>query len=207
MRLKIGFTLLAASASLLLTAHGTQAQNLVQDPGFEIAPGGFYNAPATLGPGSAWKVTQATDIVNTTASLAHSGNHFLIFGFTTSGGLQQVINTTPGTLYDVSFWLRNAAAGNGFPPYSVSVNWDGTDLVGSPFQGPLGSWGEFKITGLKATTAATPLTFSVNNIQQTVFLDDVSVVVNTPEPGAVALLSGLGATGAFSLLRRRKRRK
>jgi hypothetical protein len=207
MLLHTRLSLLLPLGGLLALAHSAGAQNIVQDPGFEAAPGGFYDAPSTLGSSNPWKVTTGTDIVNTNAGLAHSGSHFLIFGFTSNGGILQNLNTTPGTLYDLSFWLRNAAAGNGFPPYSVAVNWNGTDITGSPFQGPQGSWGQFTVTGLTATSASTPLTFKVNNIQQTVFLDDVRVAVNTPEPGAVALLSGLGVCGGLSVRRRHRNRK
>lgn len=191
MPLKMRLTLLAASASLFSLAHGAQAQNIVQDGGFESAATGFYDEPASLGDG--WKVTAGTDIVSSSAGRSHTGTHFLIFGFTSSGGLQQILNTTPGGTYDLSFWLRNADP-NFFPPYPVSVNWNGVDVTGSPFTGPLGSYGQFIVSGLLATNATTALTLSVTNIQQTVFLDDVRVSAGVPEPGAVALICGLGVS-------------
>ncbi len=167
-------------------AHG---QNLVQNPGFET---GDLTGWATVGP-----VTVGTPgITGSSAAYFAQGNAF-------TDTLTQTLATTTAADYDVSFNLQGTSqfvdlrvylGTGGFPIYEGFGAQDGVH--------------NFTYT---ATTNSDNLEFWADFTGDTFLLDNVSVTPHTtpsstPEPGSVALLIGLSATGAGFLGRTRLRK-
>ena len=113
--------------------------------------------------------------------IVHSGNYGAFLG---EGGhsatLSQKMATTPGQLYQLSFWLDNAQSGSN---QCFAASWGGSTLVDLT-NPPAFGWTNFQFV-VSAGAAKTLLQFSVENDPNFFGFDDVSV---TPVP-AVALES------------------
>ncbi|MDQ1097483.1 MULTISPECIES: carbohydrate binding domain-containing protein [Chryseobacterium] len=92
------FTLLSIAGSLLFT----NAQNLVQNPGFETG---------TLAPWAAGWNTSYT--APTVVSDAHTGTYGANYNATATTGFFQNINVTAGVQYTLSFWFKVSGSGTG----------------------------------------------------------------------------------------------
>lgn len=142
---------------------------------------------------------QGVDHINATnlgnANWAHSGTQAVdMAGSPGPGSIYQDLTTVNGQSYNVSFWLSS----NGGPfTNSLSVEWGGANV--GTFSSPgFGSWTQFTIGGLVATSSTTRLQFNgLFQGNQGALLDDVSVV---PEPMTLLALAPLAA-----LARRRRR--
>ncbi len=196
-----------------------QAQNIVQDPGFESANSGTggmdYTAPDFIGDG-VWQVTQGEVAVYnnsfTSNVQSHSGNQLAVLtpNFT-ANTLSQTLTTTPGATYTLSFF---AAANN--TPNTFGVTFDGVAVAGIPTSLPdtsvngailPSSYIEYTATGLRASSAGTILSFTASNPAGLIVLDDV-MVRPSAVPAPSALLTALmGATPVLSLACRRLRRR
>jgi hypothetical protein len=194
------WSLLSGTVALALfcsAATTTPAQaNLVLNPGFET--GDFTNWTTTPRPsgGSSFGVDSAS----------HSGDFAAYFnalyntpdknvGFDT---ISQTLSTTPGALYDMSFWLSD---GFGNPPEEFRVFFGGTlveDIGAEGFP-----YTQYTLTGLAGTGSSTVLEIQGYN-QAAFHVDDISVTeAAVPEPGTW-LASGLVAVVlAVRLFRRR----
>lgn len=171
------------------------AQNLVQDPGFELSPGGTGQAAFS----SAWQLNEQgsppqTQLsgVGTSGAFSHSG--LKQANLTDDPGqtgtlLQQMLATSPATSYLLSFWL----AFDKDPQLGPSVDnlfqvFFGGSLVFTatsanlPAPGPngIGSYRQFFVP-VTAATSSTSLQFSFRHDQDFWRLDDISVRV--PEGG------------------------
>ncbi len=93
-------------------------------------------------------------------------------------------------------------------PNSLAVYFDGNLLAG-PFTVPDNVGYEQYSYAVTATSAASLLRFTVSNDPDYTLLDDISVtaVAAVPEPGSLALLIGMGLSGAGFLVRRRKQER
>jgi hypothetical protein len=114
--------------------------------------------------------------------------------------ISQMITTTPGDSYTVSFYL--AAPENGTPNY-FSVNFGTTSFSFTNF-GASFDWQQFVLTTV-ATSNQTELSFTFRNDPAYWYLDNVSVEVSSgtvPEPGTLALF-GSGVLGIAAFARRR----
>ncbi len=126
------------------------------------------------------------------------GNYMAYFGpIGSPGGISQDVATTPGTRYTVSFYLMN----DGGTPSSYKADFGGNVLVSEVNPGLFG-WTHFSYTVLAAAnTSVTDLTFQQNPAY--FYLDNVSVVQTTPEPGVYGVLA-LGLAGLIIAMRRRE---
>ena len=170
----------------VLTLAGTQAYaNLVLNPGFEI---GFF--------------TDWTESRMEVASSPHSGTEA---GMSQPGDatLSQAISTTPGSEYDITFWL-SLSSYEPPQPTTFSAAWGGTTEFSIT---PTFNFGytEETIHNVTATTASTILFFDLNTDGGEFFIDDVSVVdvtpAGVPDGGWTAALLGVGfaALGFFKI--------
>jgi hypothetical protein len=125
----------------------------------------------------------------------------------------QTLNTVPGTVYDLTFYVY----ADGLPDLTnnfdngLRVRWDGAivgDYVNIPttnpnfFLVPGGPMTLFTISGLLATDAATELSFGGRDDPSLLFIDNVAVVAapgEVPEPAQLLVWSVLAACGAWGI--------
>jgi hypothetical protein len=215
---------LAPIVLVLGLAAEARAANIVQDSGFELAAPSalagdlnFYTNGQSID-GGIWNVTQGTVGVDTSTSFVFDGSKSLLLDGDNGGpdSLTQVLSTTPGQLYTLSFWA------NADVPNSFSATFGGVTVAGLPtsiaqngFPGldPLSNSSHFQLytATARATSASTALTFTTTAFPTltsgvTVELDDV-VVSAVPEPSTLAL-AGIGLLTVAVAVRRgaRKRR-
>jgi hypothetical protein len=190
----IGFAALA----LVFTLVGqTRADNIVINGGFET--GNF----------AGWDVSGGFTVVDNTNHLGgfgpHGGEFYAALGTVgRMGSVSQLLNTTPGQMYTLDFFLAN----DGDKPNRFKVIWDGSlvfDQKGIPRQ----DYTEYTFQ-VTASGALTKLSFMERNDPGYLSLDDVSVtpVVDNPEPGGLTLLAlgGLGIVGYAGAKRALRRR-
>ena len=197
---------LLMSAVLLFGAGAASATNLIQNPGFEQGALGweyehfaFFNSPlwAHTGPGVA-RLTYCSNVgpcLDDIFSGAYVG---------------QLVATTPGQFYDMSFWVRSFAGDS-----RISVFWDGVELLQTT--SPNGPMVQYTLSGLTASANASYLeVHAYNGTDKHMSFDDFSLVqvapatlmtppapvVEVPEPGSGALL--LAALGAMVFVQRRR---
>ncbi len=159
--------------------------NLITFPGFET---GNFNGWIQFGN------TGATFV----DGVPHSGASAAWLGPVGSlGFLLQIVPTTPGTLYSLSYFLQS----DGFTPNEFQVSWNGS-LLSDQLNLPAFSYTEQTFSSLLATSTTTPLVFGFRNDPGFFQLDDVAVSP-VPEPATLLLL---GTTMAgLGLATRRKR--
>ena len=188
--------ILAATVSSVLSLAGTQAYaNLVQNPGFES--GDF----------TGWTVSGNISVF---AGGAHSGTYSASFDDASSiGSLDQTIVTTPGDVYDISFWLYADTQGG----INVSGSF-GSDTFYSVNNLHNGSYIQITANDVSLTSSSTllHLTFQDIGSDSSGYLDDISVTDVTPAgvPDAAStaglLMLGLAGLAGFNLSFRRARR-
>ena len=199
--MKLSYLAAAAALSVAL-AQGALAQNLVQNPGFETGNLDGWSA--------------GDPFILAIADFAHTGTWSLYMGSNKPNRpMNQALATTPGETYDVSFWLENIQVhdplGNHFSAFfgGTPGMMDGQLLldVTNLTRGPYVMYSDV----VTANSSTTLLQFFENNANDIFYLDDVSVTVHgagssVPEPGALALLTGLGVSGSLFAVRRLRRR-
>lgn len=154
--------------------------NLVQNCGFET--GDFTGWTLSGNPGF---ISVGTDPVN-------SGTYAAVFGAVGSlTYLSQSLTTTPGDLYDLSFYLANDGGCDGDCEFDVS--WNGTTIYDTTSPPSPLSFTQFAFDGLSATTSSTALEFSFQQNPAFFQFDDAVVTPETgspeiiPEPGTFVL--------------------
>jgi Pro-kumamolisin, activation domain/Immunoglobulin I-set domain/Carbohydrate binding domain/Viral BACON domain len=131
-------------------------------------------------------------------SFIHSGSYGAFLGDTNLAILSQIIPTTPGQNYVLSFWIDNPMSGAG---QQFLVNWNTNSattnqiyLINNP--GVL-AWKEITFA-VTATDTNTSLQFSAQNPPDAFGLDDISVIAILPpaftaQPTNLTVLAGNSA--------------
>jgi hypothetical protein len=186
-----------AAGVLVYTAQPLHADNIVINGSFENGMTGWNaNAPdpypfnvlvdSPSGPIGAY--VRGAD-----------GDYYALFDDWNTASLDQTLSTTPGTSYEVNFWI-NDQYGNS----DLVVNWGSTQLLHVPStysnsQANAG-WIDFDFV-VPAGSTSTDLYFAASS-DNYLGLDDVSVTC-VPEPVTLSLLT----LGGLALLRRRSHRR
>lgn len=116
----------------------------------------------------------------------HTGSFSASFSANTAqyDSISQVVATTPGQMYDLSYWIQNLGVGED----SLQVFVEGHALLNeTPVSAPLEDWQQRIIT-FEATLPNTTIRFDGYDTISSFLIDDVSVTL-VPTPGATALLS------------------
>ena len=125
----------------------------------------------------------------------HSGSYGAFLGQSNSlGSISQVLPTTAGQSYLLSFWLDNPAVGT---PNQFIASWNGTALFNRASLGAF-PWTNLQYT-VSATGPSTPLKFSFRNDQNAFGLDDITVQPLSTSPSAPAFKAVTQANGMISL--------
>jgi choice-of-anchor C domain-containing protein len=203
---------------VLLTCVGAVSANLVTNGGFEAPIAANPWTTIFAGNGlTGWSIDSGSiDLIHNYWQ-PHSGDQSLDLSGNSPARISQMIPTTPGATYDLTFWM----AGN--PDIqevkTLGVYWDGNELSPTITFDSTGQtkadmgWKLVTISGLKATTGSTELAFLDIQPQSDpcgVALDDISLVpaqVNpVPEfPGmALPLTLLVGLIGVVLFIRKSK---
>ncbi|MBX3404154.1 MAG: hypothetical protein KF699_12160 [Phycisphaeraceae bacterium] len=127
---------------------------------------------------------------------AHSGNHYAILSSSTFQYISQVLPTTAGTDYELTFWLRRP----GNVPSTFIVRWEGQIVFQEGILLPDNTnWWQFTVP-LHSNITGSFLELGQATFPNEFHIDDISVV-QVPGPGGAALFA---AAGAFALRRRRR---
>ena len=206
------FSQLAFSTLILVgCATASHAQELVSDGGFEAAITGITTG--SLGDG-AWTTAQGAIDVFSGSTLANTGSKSVqLTNNTSANALTQSLATTTGQQYTLSFFV---VSDTGADPFTVLFGGQTVTATPAPKTFPaLGTANgtyireAFVVTALSNNTALRfQATYGGGGSSYGTLLDDVSVRLFTPavtpEPGSVAMMVGMGVTGAGFLVRRRK---
>jgi len=180
------------------------AQNIVQNPGFELPYTDSTDFPDwTVAPGTS--TTNGSPGIYTGLDLGvegpHQGNNWITLSAFASdgpGSISQTLNTVAGQEYTLSFWMEDTTLE--WDQSVLNVNWGGSlALDATKLLSVADVYQQFSTT-VTATSNTTVLQFyGQQNIGWTAF-DDVSVTA-VPEPFTLALCAGgLG----LALARRRR---
>jgi hypothetical protein len=203
-------TLCATAA--LCCALSANAQNIVSDGGFEASADGAgphpFSASWTLSPPAGTGAGQQFSNVGGDPSFAHSGSNYanLAPAVGQTGSLSQVLSTTAGTAYAVSFWLANNSSVpvNFFQVYINGVLLT-TSMTGTITSPPFSTNGVYQqvFASFVATGGSSTLEFRYRHDDDFWRLDDVSVT-RAPEGGAPLWLA-LSILGGLCLVHFRMR--
>lgn len=140
---------------------------------------------------------------------ADAGNQYLELNSTKLTTVSQVLNTSKGTTYELSFDFSGRSDTPGGAPSKMAIYWNGVD-IGTVSAKPNSGWIDLSFDNLIATAGKTTLSFKslgpTSAPSYGSYLDDVVVtaVPSVPEPASMAmLLGGLGML-AFTIHRRKQ---
>jgi hypothetical protein len=149
-----------------------RAINIVQNPGFELGTTSWDYEHFALGPSPLWAHTDPG-----MARLSYCNYGGCLDTLNQGAFIGQLLATTPGESYDLSFWVRSFTGESRF-----SVFWDGTliESKGTP-NGPML---KYSFNGLAASANATLLQLhGYNSLNQHMSFDDFSVTTVSAPPG------------------------
>ena len=184
--------LLCCIAIALIATSRVLSANLIVNPGFET--GDF----------TGWTVSPAASLssIAVVSGNAHSGTYAASFGATgvELDVISQTIATTPGTRYNLSFWLEIVNRNNEF-----QVSFGGVTVLHLIDSGSVNNprYGQFRFTQ-RAIDSSTTLGFAGLNRPSFTYLDDVSVIPSSSvsDSGSTAMLCSATALALFVARRR-----
>ena len=184
--------LLCGIAIALIASSRVLSANLIVNPGFET--GDF----------TGWVVSPAASLssIAVVSGNAHSGTYAASFGATgvELDVISQTIATTPGTRYNLSFWLEIANRNNEF-----QVSFGGVTVLHLIDRGSLNNprYRQFRFSR-RAIDSSTTLGFAGLNGPSFTYLDDVSVIPSSSvsDSGSTAMLCSVTALALFVARRR-----
>ncbi len=137
----------------------------------------------------------------------HSGMYlvnFSNFAYQGPAGISQVVTTTPGQSYTLSYYFTTNADGSVAFPNEFKVTWDGTvltDMTNFPSLDKVWTNYTFTVMG----TGSDTLAFSGYQTNYRNGLDDIRLVAaSVPEPSSI-VLSGIAAGGVMIYIGRRRK--
>jgi carbohydrate binding protein with CBM4/9 domain len=180
--------LFCSCLALCFASHATA--NLVTNGGFET------------GDLTGWTQSGNTGNTGVNTSNPYTGSYSAFAGPAgTYGFLSQTLATTPGSLYDLDFWLTKPREGSP-TAWRATLDGVGVEVLG----GPKFDWTHFTFPGFLATTGATTLEFGFINDPGFFYLDDVSVNASARVPESFPTIwLALPVVAMFGLLRLRNR--
>lgn len=201
MRRVLPFVILGLAATALVPA--ARAQNLVQDPGFESATDSNTAQGWTLSSGFGTDYVFADGGQTESGGSAHNGSWFAEFAATSannaqSGTLSQMIATTPGQYYTVTFFLANF----GGPHDTFLATFGGQTLLSLTDSAAFG-YRQYTMV-VQASAGSTKLAFTGEQDPASFGLDDVSVEAG-PAPVMGGGLASLGVAAVGFVMRRLRR--
>lgn len=196
--MKLTLSKILCTAVVLCTAVWSVNANLVADPGFEASADGLGPHPFS----ASWTNIDASGFSNVggDSAFAHSGDNYANLGATPGfGSLSQVLGTTTGQSYTLSFWLANditvgLPSGNSF-----RVLFNGIQVFSLTNSSAFG-YTQFTISNLVATGGATALEFVYNHNNDFWRLDDIDVSAQGVPEAMSTIWLALPAFGALGLL-------
>jgi hypothetical protein len=187
-----------AAAAMLCGTPQLASANLVTNGGFETGNLSGWN----LSPSWVFDfVCFNGQAAGAATCSANTGTYAMTFG--RAGGLDtlsQVVTTTAGAAYNLSFWLRNNNP-LGSATEEFDVLWNGASVLAlgpGAVAGFAYTENTFTVTG----TGSDTLSFVARHDPSQWFLDDVSLEASVPEPASLALVAVALAAGGM-----RRRRK
>jgi len=210
LRHALAFVILGLAA--IAFAPMARAQNLVQNPGFEESTddgsGGATTTPGwTLSPGFGTSFIFTDGGTTQSGGSANNGSSWYAqfaatsAGDAQSGTLSQMIATTPGQYYTVTFFLANF----GGPHNTFLATFGGQTLLSLTDQAGDGVYHSYTAV-IRATSTQTRLAFTGEQDPSAFGLDDVDVEAG-PAPVIGGGLVSLGFAAAGFVTRRLRRRR
>jgi len=175
-----GLSVVLWVAAVFLSAGFANAQNLVQDPGFEGSTGSNSSPGWTLSAGNG---TSFHDDQGQGGADAYTGAWSAEFqavnaSQASSGTLSQTIAVTPMTTYVVSFFLLNQGA-----PHDTFLATFGGQTVLSLTDAPAFGYIKYSATIATGKSGSAVLAFTGEQDPSDFYLDDISVVAEgAPAP-------------------------
>ncbi|HVZ59232.1 MAG TPA: hypothetical protein VG892_00450, partial [Terriglobales bacterium] len=103
------------------------------------------------------------------------------------GYLSQILSTTPGDIYTLSFKLWNGKTASGADENYFSVSWGGVEIPASVKDDVYAlAWDTYTFAGLTASSINTTLKFAFQNDSDLWKLDAVSVTSSTSRPTSIS---------------------